>query len=432
MEAKRGQKLSTNPASQNESSSVHSRMSQRKRKRRQRAERRSHMRQTTLIQENDLFAMWGDPYILKEDDTYRFVSQNIDGLGVTYKNSKADQLKDWMYDRDVDCVGLQEMKVNWNKVTSQERIYSRLYDRRWETQKHSVAHNIHDSSARFQYGGTCTMAMNHLTHYIKTSGVDSRNLGRWSWLKVECKDKTATRIVTAYCPCVVKDPTAVNTVYQQQKNYLLKNNISTCPLVLFQNDLIEQLQVWISEGDRIILMMDVNADVGTSMFVRDLADIGIVSALRRAHKGPYPATYNRGSSQIDDIFVSASLPITQCGLFPFGDAPGDHRGVYVDIPITAVESETRDRIQRVPKRRLVTSKPKVVKKFNELFLQQRNRNHIPQTVEHLKRTFHVPLTQYERTQYERTQYEKIDRIILSAFRYAEKRCRKLKCGKVEY
>ena len=76
------------------------------------------MRQTTLIQENDLFAMWGDPYILKEDDTYRFVSQNIDGLGVTYKNSKADQLKDWMYDRDVDCVGLQEMKVNWNKVTS--------------------------------------------------------------------------------------------------------------------------------------------------------------------------------------------------------------------------------------------------------------------------------------------------------------------------
>ena len=174
-------------------------------------------------------------------------------------------------------------------------------------------------------------------------------------------------------------------------------------------------------------MMDVNADVGTSMFVRDLADIGIVSALRRAHKGPYPATYNRGSSQIDDIFVSASLPITQCGLFPFGDAPGDHRGVYVDIPITAVEGETRDRIQRVPKRRLVTSKPKVVKKFNELFLQQLNRNHIPQRVEHLKRTFHVPLTQYERTQ-----YEKIDRIILSAFRYAEKRCRKLKCGKVEY
>lgn len=51
-------------------------ISQRKRKRKQKAVRIGHLRQTTLIQEVNLFAMWDDPYILKEDETYRL------GLGL--------------------------------------------------------------------------------------------------------------------------------------------------------------------------------------------------------------------------------------------------------------------------------------------------------------------------------------------------------------
>ena len=401
--------------------------SQRKRKRANRRMRKKHYRQTRLPTLCDVSDIWGDSYIVKPDGHYRFITKNIDGLGVTLANSKADHLKDWLYDRDIDCCGLQELNINLSKVPYGVRIHSRLYDGRWESQKHSAAYNVHDNSARFQYGGTCAMAFNHITHYMKAFGSDPRKLGRWTWLQIQCQDKTSTRIISAYAPCIVRNPNATNTVYQQQRNYFLEQNISTCPLVMFHNDLLEELSKWVTDGDRIILMMDLNDSIESSTFVHDLRNLDIISATHRSHNGPYPPTFNRGRYQIDDIFVSMSISVSQCGMLPFGDGPGDHRGVFIDVPIIEVEGSNRDRIVRIPKRKLISSNPKVVKKFVNLFLQQLSRNHIIERVAELKRSFHIPLTQFEATQ-----YEKIDRIILSAFRFAEKRCRKLRCGKVEF
>ena len=58
---------------------------------------------------------------------------------------------------------------------------------------------------------------------------------------------------------------------------------------------------------------------------------------------------------------------------------------------------------------------------------QLNRNHVLERVSLLKRTKHTPLKSTEKLE-----YEKIDRMIVSAFEYADKRCRKLQCGTVAY
>ena len=58
---------------------------------------------------------------------------------------------------------------------------------------------------------------------------------------------------------------------------------------------------------------------------------------------------------------------------------------------------------------------------------QLNRNHVLERVSLLKCTKHTPLTSSEKLE-----YEKIDRMVVSAFKYAHKRCGKLQCGTVPY
>ena len=77
-------------------------------------------------------------------------------------------------------------------------------------------------------------------------------------------------------------------------------------------------------GEKIVLIIDVNEDVCDSNFSSAIQQLGLVSTLRQKHGNNMPPTYQLGSRPIDDIFVLPTLMVMKSGYLGFGIAPGDH------------------------------------------------------------------------------------------------------------
>ena len=122
-------------------------------------------------------------------------------------------------------------------------------------------------------------------------------------------------------------------------------------------------------GERIILCADINEPISRSSFVQDLEHIGLVSSMRK-HDHTTPPTHNRGTDTIDCIYLSPEIRVTAAGFSDFGDGPGDHRTVFIDVPRIDIEGAVLSSIQRLPRRRLISTNATVSNTFNILFQKQ--------------------------------------------------------------
>lgn len=95
---------------------------------------------------------WGDSMDNKKEGSIRFVSKNIQGLGIVAGNHKEDELKAWIVNRDIDIIGIQEPNVNWYKCKIRDRFSERIRSPEWEYVKYSVAFNRHDTQFKHQFG----------------------------------------------------------------------------------------------------------------------------------------------------------------------------------------------------------------------------------------------------------------------------------------
>ena len=145
-----------------------------------------------------------------------------------------------------------------------------------------------------------------------------------------------TIIITAYNPCKNKNMN-FGTTYQQQRRYLItKKKDLTCPLIVFRQDLIKQLQKWRAAGEKIILFMEHNKHMILGALGKALADRGRLD-LREAiiqHMSKSPgAMFFRGSKPIDRLWVSSNIDISNACMMPFGYGVGDHCSFILDVPI---------------------------------------------------------------------------------------------------
>ena len=84
-----------------------------------------------------------------------------------------------------------------------------------------------------------------------------------------------------------------------------------------------------------------------------------------------PTSLTTGSVPIDIIFVSLQLEnISRGGLHGIENSIGDHRTLYIDIPINELLGEDQFHIHRSSARRLICDQPKIVAKYNSLLNQQ--------------------------------------------------------------
>ncbi len=129
----------------------------------------------------------------------------------------------------------------------------------------------------------------------------------------------------------------------------------TCPLALFQHDLIKQIKKWQELGDKIILFMDHNEHVIKGPMGKDLGDRNGLD-LREAivqHTGTsLGATFFRGSKPIDGMWVSSNLGISNACVMPFGYGVGNHRAFILDVPLESLIGLDPVKIVRPVSRRL--------------------------------------------------------------------------------
>ena len=337
------------------------------------------------------------------------------------------ELKQWIVRQQIGCIGLQETNINWTKCNDKERFAERMKYPGFEFVRTTAARNKHGDNKKYNHGGTGIVCVNQLTHRIVASGADERGLERWSWMAFRRSNGTSVRIISAYQPCKVNDPLQNHTVYRQQIQYCNENDVVQCTLELYKKELCALISKWIKKGDKIILVIDVNEDVIDGPLNRMLYSIGLHSAPRSKFGQRPPPTQHNGSKAIDDIYVSSDVRCNKTGYFAFGDGPGDHRGLFIDLHETQLFGDAIHAIHRLPARRLITSNHKVVEKFNKLYEGQILRNHIPQQLEYLHQ-----ITTYPASPDQITLYNKLDNLQWQAFRYADKKCRKLRVGDVAF
>ena len=169
-----------------------------------------------------------------------------------------------------------------------------------------AAHNVHEKMARSQEGGTAMLEFDNLSSVVKETGVDESGLGRWCWMLLQGKKNHHTKIITAYQPCRCNKK-ANSAVYAQHKRFFKMKGDFRCPRLIFRQHLMEQLDKWQGNGDRIILMIDANENLQHGKLQRALMKRGIRDLVRERTNLPGPATHFRGKSQIDGIFATKDV-----------------------------------------------------------------------------------------------------------------------------
>jgi hypothetical protein len=292
------------------------------------------------------------------------------------------------------------------------------------------AHNVHEAkyAGRAQEGGTGTICFGESTGFITKTGQDDEGLGRWSWIRLSGTNGHATRIVTIYNPCKNKKINSGTTYQQQRRYFITKKKDLTCPIILFQTQLIKQLKQWRAGGERIILFMDHNeytikGALGIALADKDGLD------MREAvvqHTGAHPgATFFCKSKPIGGFWVTNNLNVSNTSVMPFGYGVDDHRAFIVNIPIESLVDINPVKIVCPAGRRLNSRLPGCSKVYIDSLESNIIRHRL------LERLHEAHTGAYSNS-------ERAWRVIMikeegkTYMRHAEKICRKIKCCQIPF
>ena len=90
-----------------------------------------------------------------------------------------------------------------------------------------------------------------------------------------------------------------------------------------------------------------------------------------------PNTYIDGTTPIDAGYKTPDIEATAFCMLGFMESPGDHRSWLIEVTTTSMLGKDLLKIVRPPGRRLVTTQPKSVRKYNEIVEQQFQIHRIP-------------------------------------------------------
>jgi hypothetical protein len=264
-------------------------------------------------------------------------------------------------------VGLNDVGLHWDNIPThhqwQERSRNNL-----PPHKSKFAYNQHGiMDSQVQWGDTGLLLMEEATHRTQgPMGTDPENLGRWTWAKIQGREGHIVRIVAAYKPC--KNQQNEGSSYQQQLLYFRSRENFTCPLKLFDTHLKHQLQEWLSQGEQIVLGIDMNEDNRTGNTAKMLKDIGMIDAILKLHRPDRPPETNYKNGQgipIDAIFTTPGISPTQGGYMPYkAFMDSDHRALWLDVPFTSFLGHNFPHMFQHKPSTVNPKDPRSVRKFN--------------------------------------------------------------------
>ena len=233
-----------------------------------------------------------------------------------------------------------------------------------------------------------------------------------------------TRIICAYVPASNTFKGTWSAYDQQVRGLCLDGLTGHCPRAQFWVDLEREISKWQSQGDQLILAGDWNTDVRS---IGLFTDYNLHEVLIDRHGSNGPGTHHRGSVPIDGIFCSDSLRIHRGGYLGFQDICGDHRGLWIDLPIESIIGFRMPSVIIPSARRLQTDNPKVVRKYVDEIYKVFKRHNLFNRIASVHASTTYPLAQEVADE-----YEQIDVIRTRGMLSAERKCRHLHHGAVPW
>jgi hypothetical protein len=313
--------------------------------------------------------------------------------------------------------GMAETNIHWHnsKIHAKDLMYG------WFRRSHITYKYYRDfpGSSKHQVGGVLQLAIGDITCRIKESGGDTSGQGRWTWQSFQGKAQQTLRIITAYRP--VMNRVNVGSVWHQQQYYADTNDLQGSPHERWLQDLKTALQMWLGQGESIVLMADFNDDIRSGSTVQTLKQLGLVDHLVTHYTNTVP-TFARGSSTIDTILMSHEILVEQCG---YSRSPSDHLCVWADIKTQQLFDQI---LQPTPPkiRRLQCGDPRTVKRYNQVLWNSIQQHQLQEECDLLLEDSSLRITQQQR------KWEQLDKKLLKMRLDAERQCRKLKMGKVQW
>ena len=156
------------------------------------------------------------------------------------------------------------------------------------------------------------------------------------------KGHTAVCIISAYRPCQNKRD--YGSVWNQLCWYFSdhRNIADSNHHAIFDEELLEEVRVWMNLGDSIVLGVGNNSGIRTSALAKGLEDLGLRDAILCMHApASPPATQNTKANRvpIDDMWVTPSVEVTRAGYCPFDGAStmaSDHRMMWVELDNSSI------------------------------------------------------------------------------------------------
>ena len=367
---------------------------------------------------------WGHNLVSQPSDTFRIGLLNPGGIPIDLKNAKSTLLRQFITKTKMDVIGLIETNVNWRYAPINQRLPERT--RGWWENIHlnSACYENYNNPQPAQPGGVSLWSINKGAHRVMEQGKDLRGLGRWAWTRYRGKGGVNLRYVAAYRPVLNK--TGIISVWSQQRGYFDSINDDRCPRDIFTDDLCKEIVQWLETGDQLIIGLDANEDVRNGSFSARLQQLGLQETIIAQHGNEAPATYIRGNTPIDGLYVSRSLRGLKCGYLPFHDQ-FDHRLLWIDIPLTIAFGHNISEVVKVSARRLKCEDPRIVKKYQENLKRYLLQYNMLEEARWLQRRACFPCN--EQHEFE---YNLLDSIRFEAMMEADRRCRKLSMGAIPY
>jgi hypothetical protein len=187
-----------------------------------------------------------------------------------------------------------------------------------------------------------------------------------------------------------------------------------------------------ANGERLVLFIDANEGMTNGHMQRMLSseDLGMREAAMSCHPSlPKMSTYMHqpGKNPIDGCWLTDDIPALSVGWLAVHKCPGDHRVMMVDIDANILLGENILRIIRPPARRLSCRIPRVQKHYIRRVSVHFKQHKVLPRLYHIYANIQGPLSPAQQVE-----IEEIDRIKLEGMKYAEKKCRKLAMGQVDF
>jgi exonuclease III len=337
-----------------------------------------------------------------------------------------------IYEKDIDVLCMQEVGCNWSNIPRGQSLQSRLNSTFGPNETRSnMRHNEHDlAGTRNQWGGTGIISRGKIKYYTLQVGGDTTGLGRWTWVRSRGKGGMVLRVVTVYCPCLNREGPL--SVWSQHKTFLQSSNDDREPRQAFLNDLEKNLQEWIQEGDQILVSGDLNHNVLSGKITELFNSVNMSNLIHKKHgSSNAPSTYykDREGKSVDGIWGTPGLIASRCGYLRPEDFPGNHSLLWVDISYQAALGHNPPRPITPEARRLRLWDSRCVSQYLDSYQKQIEHYNLPQRQFRLEQStrWGVPLTGAQVQE-----AEAIDFLKTKCSNKADRHCRKLKKGEVEF